>query len=63
MAETTNARCHLLGCKHADANHDARPLEEFLSVDFPRDVLTPCGGKSMVQHLVKKTYTYIHRHL
>ncbi len=35
-AETRNARCHLLGCKHADANHDARPLEEFLSVDFPR---------------------------
>ncbi len=36
MAETRNARCHLLGCKHADANHDARPLEEFLSMDFPR---------------------------
>ncbi len=39
MAETTNARCHLLGCKHAGANHDARPLEEFLSADFPQD---PC---------------------
>ncbi len=35
MAETRNARCHLLGRKHADANHDSRPLEEFLSVDFP----------------------------
>ncbi len=35
-AETRNARCHLLGCKHTDANHDARPLEEFLSADFPR---------------------------
>ncbi len=34
-AETRNARRHLLGCKHADANHDARLLEEFLSVDFP----------------------------
>ncbi len=33
-AETRNARCHLLGWKHADANHDARPLEEFLGVDF-----------------------------
>ncbi len=36
MTETRNARCYLLGCKHADANHDAWPLEEFLSVDFPR---------------------------
>ncbi len=33
-AETRKARCHLLGWKHADANHDARPLEEFLSADF-----------------------------
>ncbi len=35
MAETRNARCHLLGCKHADAN-DMRPLEEFLRADFSR---------------------------
>ncbi len=36
MAETRIARFHLLGRKHADANHDAWPLEEFLSADFPR---------------------------
>ncbi len=34
-AETRNVRCHLLGGKYADTNHDARPLEEFLSADFP----------------------------
>ncbi len=35
-AETRNARCHLFGCKHADTNHNARPLKEFLSADIPR---------------------------
>ncbi len=34
-AKTRNIRCYLLGCKHADANHVARLLEEFLSTDFP----------------------------
>ncbi len=54
-AETRNARCHLLGCKLADANHNAWPLEEFLSADFPR-YPGRVGKKPMVQHLVL-TYT------
>ncbi len=35
---TRNTRCHLLGCKHADANHCVRLLEKFLSADFPRNL-------------------------
>ncbi len=34
-----NSICGMLNpkCKHANANHDSHPLEEFLSADFPRD--------------------------
>ncbi len=61
-----NIRSHLLGCKHADANHGTRLLEEFLSVDFPRypgrldSLWRKIDGTAFGLNLY---LAYIHRHL